>query len=293
MTQTADPTYDATQTGDSAGNATLSPRDAFGGLRVAVIIPALNEAPALPHVLAAIPSGVAMVIVADNGSTDGTGNVARKHGAVVVREPVRGYGRACLAALAHLEDGATSGVHAAVDVVVFLDGDASDRPDEMLRLVAPIADGSADLVIGSRTLGQREAGALTPQQVFGNWLACTLIRLIWGVRFTDLGPFRAIRASALRDLAMADTDYGWTVEMQVKAARAGLRTAEMPAGYRKRIGKSKVSGTIRGVFGAGTKILYVIGREAVFGPRVNANSAAVTGSSGAPDRPRTEKRPGT
>ena len=264
------------------------------GSPVWLVIPAYNEQDVIAQTLLRLPSGIfSQVVVADNGSDDNTAAIARESGATVISIPERGYGAACLAALAHLEEGAASGIHAAVDVVVFLDGDASDRPDEMVRLVAPIADGSADLVIGSRTLGQREAGSLTPQQVFGNWLACTLIRLIWRVRFTDLGPFRAIRASALRDLAMSDTDYGWTVEMQVKAARAGLRTAEMPAGYRKRIGKSKVSGTIRGVFGAGTKILYVIGREAVFGPRVSAAASAGTGSSGAPDRPRTEKRPGT
>lgn len=229
------------------------------GVTVGVIIPALNEARALPTVLTAIPPWVATVIVADNGSTDGTGDVARAHGARVVHEPVRGYGQACLAALAALPDD--------VEVVVFLDGDASDSPSEMASLLAPIADGSADLVIGSRTLGHRERGSLTPQQVFGNGLACLLIRLIWGQRFTDLGPFRAIRRDALVDLAMADTNYGWTVEMQVKAARARLRCTEVPVSYKRRIGVSKVSGTIRGVIGAGTKILYVIGREALSGAR--------------------------
>jgi hypothetical protein len=171
-----------------------------------------------------------------------------------VRESRPGYGQACLTAIAALPP---------VDVVVFLDGDASDDPSEMAGLVGPIARGEADLVLGSRTLGRRERGALTPQQIFGNWLACTLIRLIWGVRFTDLGPFRAIGSDALARLAMSDTDYGWTVEMQVRAARQGLRCLERPAAYRRRIGVSKVSGTLRGVVLAGTKILWVIGREAM------------------------------
>lgn len=224
-----------------------------GRLCVAVVIPALNEAAALPRVLTAIPDYVTLVVVADNGSTDGTGDVARTHGATVVAEPVRGYGRACLTALAALP--------ASIDVVVFLDGDASDVPQEMTRLLAPIAEGRADFVVGSRTTGRREAGSLTPQQIFGNGLACMLIRLIWGQRFTDLGPFRAIRTDALALLGMSDKDYGWTVEMQVRAARRGIRSLEVPVSYRRRIGVSKVSGTIRGVIGAGTKILYVIGRE--------------------------------
>lgn len=221
--------------------------------RVVVIVPVLNEAEALPRVLGSIPDWVAAVIVADNGSTDGSGAIARQSGAIVVEEPRRGYGAACLAALAAAPPS---------DIVVFMDGDASDDPADMARLVAPIAAGTADLVLGSRVMGRREPGSLTPQQIFGNWLACLLIRLIWDVRFTDLGPFRAIRRSALDKLGMADRDYGWTVEMQVKAARAGLRCLEVPANYRARIGRSKVSGTLRGVIGAGTKILYVIGREA-------------------------------
>ncbi|MGE0698678.1 MAG: glycosyltransferase family 2 protein [Hyphomicrobiaceae bacterium] len=228
-----------------------------GGLgTVVVVIPVLNEAEALPGVLAAMPDWVATVVVADNGSTDGSGEIAHRHGAIVVREPRRGYGSACLAALARAPDS---------DIVVFMDGDASDHPGDMVAIVAPIAAGEADLVLGSRTLGIRERGSLTVQQRFGNWLACLLVRLVWGVRFTDLGPFRAIRRSALDGLAMADRDYGWTIEMQVKAARLGLRCREVPVRYRRRIGRSKVSGTIRGVIGAGTKILYVIGRQALAG----------------------------
>lgn len=225
---------------------------------VAVIIPVLNEAQALPRVLAAIPPWVSCTIVADNGSTDGSGEIARRCGALVVREPRRGYGSACLAAMASLPP---------VDIVVFLDGDASDDAGEMAQIVAPIAAGEADLVLGSRMLGEREPGALTPQQIFGNWLACTLIRWIWGHRFTDLGPFRAIRRDALDRLGMADRDYGWTVEMQVRAARRGLVCREVPVCYRRRVGRSKVSGTIRGVIGAGTKILYIIAREALAGQR--------------------------
>ena len=222
---------------------------------VAVVIPVLNEAEALPKVLTGIPTWVAVVVVADNGSTDGSGAVAREHGAIVVREPRRGYGSACLKAIAALP--------ADIEIVAFMDGDASDDASQLAALVGPIARGEADLVLGSRVLGKREAGALTPQQILGNALACSLIRLIWGARFTDLGPFRAIRRSSLDELEMADPDYGWTVEMQVRAAKAGLVCLEIPADYRRRIGTSKVSGTFRGVIGAGTKILYVIGREAL------------------------------
>jgi len=172
----------------------------------------------------------------------------------VVREPRPGYGRACLSALKALPD---------VDVIVFLDGDASDDPADLDALLQPIRDKKADLVLGSRTMGQREKGALTPQQVFGNWLACLLMRLLWGHRFTDLGPFRAITRVAYKRLDMCDQNYGWTVEMQVKAVKRGLRCVEVPVRYRRRIGVSKVSGTIKGVIGAGTKILYIIGREAL------------------------------
>jgi glycosyltransferase involved in cell wall biosynthesis len=225
-----------------------------GGLRVGIVIPARDEAPALPHVLPHIPTWVAEVIVVDNGSRDGTADIARDFGARVVAEPRRGYGFACLAGIAALAP------H--VDTVLFMDADASDRPEEMARLLAPIAAGQADLVIGSRTAAA-EPGSLTPQQRFGNWLACALIRLIWGVRYSDLGPFRAIRRDALARLAMQDETWGWTVEMQVRAARIGLRTQEVPVGYRRRIGTSKISGTLSGTIRAGTKILWVIGTEAL------------------------------
>lgn len=177
---------------------------------IAVVIPARNEALALPHVLGAIPARVDHVIVADNGSTDGSADVARTHGARTVNVPQAGYGRACLAAIADAE---TLGA----DIIVFLDGDHSDYPEQMPQLYTPIVAGEADMVIGSRTRGRRTARALTPQQIFGNALACWLIARIWGYRYTDLGPFRAIRTSALRQLAMAEQTYGWTVEMQIRA----------------------------------------------------------------------------
>lgn len=217
--------------------------------RVSVIIPVLNEETSIGKVLSAIPPWVDEVVVVDNGSTDRTAEVARSHGARVVVEDRRGYGSACLAGLKSLSD---------PDVVVFLDGDFSDDPGEMALLVDPIASGEADLVIGSRGLGNREPGALTPQARFGNWLACKLIRWLWKVQYTDLGPFRAIRASALRRLGMHDPNYGWTVEMQIKATRFNLRVREVPVCYRRRIGKSKISGTVKGVLGAGSKILSTI-----------------------------------
>lgn len=220
-----------------------------------VVIPALNEEEALPLVLAEIPRElVRRIVVADNGSTDRTAEVAREAGAEVVREPRRGYGAACLRALAHLRDDPP-------EVVAFLDGDRSDRPDELPLLLAPIEAGRADLVIGSRVTGRRERGALTPQQRAGNAIACRALWLLYRVRYTDLGPFRAIRWSALERLGMRDRDYGWTVEMQIRAAKAGLAHAEVPVSYRRRIGVSKVSGTIRGTLGASRKILWTLVRH--------------------------------
>lgn len=226
----------------------------FSNLKVAVIIPAKNEAAGLPKVLTALPVWAAPVIVADYNSTDGTDKVALAHGAILVRVTRPGYGAACLQAMAQLPP---------CDVVVFLDADASDRAEDIAELVAPIAQGRAEFVLGSRTLGHRERGALTPQQRFGNWLACLLMRWLWGARFTDLGPFRAIRKDALDQLAMRDQNFGWTIEMQVRAVKQGLRWLEIPVSYRRRIGKSKVSGTVKGTIKAGAKILYIIGREAV------------------------------
>ena len=224
------------------------------GRHVSVIIPARDEEHAIAKVLAEIPAWVDDVIVVDNGSRDKTAFTARSAGARVVLEPQSGYGAACLAGIAAM--GKT-------DIVVFLDGDYSDYPADMTGLITPIVNGRADLVIGSRVNEHLEPGALTPQQRFGNWLATRLIRLIWGTRFTDLGPFRVITREALDNLAMRDRDFGWTVEMQIKAAEQGLRCAEVPVRYRKRIGQSKISGTISGTVRAGTKILSIIAQRAL------------------------------
>ncbi|MHC5040617.1 MAG: TIGR04282 family arsenosugar biosynthesis glycosyltransferase, partial [Planctomycetota bacterium] len=228
------------------------------GANIAAVIPALNEEASIAKVLGAIPPWVDDVVVVDNGSSDGTAEEAGKRGARVVAESRRGYGTACLKGIAALAD---------PDVVVFLDADFSDDPSEMARVVDPILDGRAELVVGSRTRGKREAGALTPQARFGNALAVRLIRFFWRVRFTDLGPFRAVSFRALERLGMADPDFGWTVEMQIKAARTGLRILEVPVSYRRRVGVSKISGTLRGVVGAGWKILSTIFREAL-GPKL-------------------------
>ena len=234
------------------------------GRRIGVIIPALNEEGAIGKVIEAVPDWVDYIVVADNGSRDQTSEVARNSGARVVREDERGYGAACLAGLQALPSS---------DIIVFLDGDYSDYPEDMEELIAPILTGGADMVIGSRVLGGAEHGSLTPQQVFGNWLATRLIRLLWGARFSDLGPFRAIRDDALRMLEMEDRNFGWTVEMQVKAAKAGLKFAEVPVRYRQRIGVSKVSGTMSGTIKAGTKILSVIGWHALSGSFVRSARA--------------------
>ena len=226
----------------------------YANLSIAVVIPALNEEESIGKVISHIPAWVDDIVVADNGSTDKTAKTAQIHGARVVIEPRRGYGAACLTALTTINN---------PDIVVFIDGDFSDYPQEMSCLVEPISKGEADIVIGSRVLGKRQKGALTPQQVAGNALACFLIRLIWKFSYTDLGPFRAVRFSSLQELHMKDRDYGWTVEMQIKAIRCGLNIQEVPVSYRQRIGQSKVSGTVKGVIGAGTKILYTIFKYAL------------------------------
>jgi len=223
-------------------------------VRVAVIIPAHNEAASLPRVLGAIPRGlVEEIVVVDNASTDRTAESARAGGATLLHEPRRGYGAACLRGLDHLRTRRP-------EVVVFLDADCSDRPEEMPLLLEPIARGEADLVIGSRLRGTRERGALLPQARLGNRVATILLRLLYGGRFTDLGPFRAIRFESLLRLGMVDRDFGWTVEMQVKALLAGLRVREVPVSYRRRVGRSKITGTLSGSVKAGVKILWTIGR---------------------------------
>jgi len=216
---------------------------------IAVIIPAMNEESSIGKVLGDIPGFVDDILVTDNGSTDNTSGAAKSSGARVFWEPRRGYGLACLKAMENL-------VHS--DIVVFLDGDYSDHPEEMINLVDPIALNKTDFVIGSRVLGEAEKGALAIQARFGNWLACKLMKLFWNYTYSDLGPFRAIRYSSLVDLNMKDQNYGWTVEMQIKALKRNLRITEVPVSYRKRIGVSKVTGTLRGVFGAGYKILATI-----------------------------------
>ncbi len=227
------------------------------GKRIGVVIPALDEEGAIGRVIAAIPDWVDEIVVADNGSSDHTAYAAEVAGAHVTIEPARGYGAACQAGLKSLPP---------VDIVVFLDGDYSDYPEDMHQLVDPILAHDADFVVGSRVLGTRERGALTPQQRFGNWLACHLMRRFFGTRFTDLGPFRAIRSEALSALDMHDRAYGWTVEMQIKAARSGLAIKEVPVRYRPRIGVSKISGTVRGTLLAGYTILSVIARSAMSRP---------------------------
>lgn len=222
---------------------------------MAVVIPALNEEQSLPHVLREIPTDlVDQVVVVDNASTDRTAQVAREGGATVIREERRGYGRACLTGIELLLDDSTAFLGDR-DVIVFLDADHSDYPEELGDVIAPLIADEAELVIGSRVLGGATMDALLPQAWFGNRLACTLMRLFFGARHTDLGPFRAIRVDALRHLEMGDPDYGWTVEMQLKARVARLRVVEVPVRYRQRIGESKITGTWRGTLGAAWKIL--------------------------------------
>ena len=221
-------------------------------MRVSVIIPTHNEAQAIERVLADLPRDLATeIIVVDSNSHDGTPDIAARMGARVTQEPRRGYGRACLTGLATAN---------AADIVVFLDGDYSDRPSELPILLAPIIEGRADIVLGSRLQKQRAAGALPWHQVFGNRLAAGMIRVLYGLQITDLGPFRAGRADVLRALALEEPTYGWAVEMILKGALAGYRVVEVPVSYYPRIGKSKISGTMKGTIGAGWFILSLIVR---------------------------------
>ena len=219
---------------------------------MSVIIPTHNEAQAIGRVLADLPSDlVTEVIVVDSNSTDGTPDLARSLGAEVIHEPRRGYGRACLTGLANAKN---------PDVVVFLDGDYSDRPSELPILLAPIIEGRADITLGSRLQDRRSAAALPWHQVLGNRLAASLIRLLYGLKISDLGPFRAVRAEVLRALALEQNTYGWAVEMILKGALAGFRVVEVPVSYHPRVGKSKISGTLKGTIGAGWFILSLIVR---------------------------------
>ena len=228
-------------------------------MRVSVIIPTHNEAQAIARVLADIPSDIAAeVIVVDSNSTDGTPEIAAKMGVRVIQEPRRGYGRACLTGLAAANS---------PELVVFLDGDYSDRPSELPVVLAPIIDGRADIVLGSRLHNQRIARALPWHQAFGNRLAASLIRFLYRLNISDLGPFRAARANVLRALALEENTYGWAVEMILKGALAGYRVVEVPVSYHPRIGKSKISGTLKGTIGAGWFILSLIVRYHFRRPR--------------------------
>jgi glycosyltransferase involved in cell wall biosynthesis len=221
------------------------------GVPVALIIPALDEELAIASLLENIDRGLVRdVIVGDNGSRDATAAIARSRGARVVRVDERGYGAACAGALATIADD--------IDVVLFMDADGSDDPAEIPRVLEPILSGRSDLVVGSRALGVVEPGALAPQQRFGNWLATRLISILYGHRYTDLGPFRAIRRGLLDRIVMRDRRYGWTVEMQVRALQLRARVTEVPVRYRKRVGRSKISGTVAGVLRAGYWILRTI-----------------------------------
>lgn len=226
-------------------------------MRIIVIIPAFNEARSIGSVVGDIPAGlVDEVVVVNNGSTDETEVNARNAGATVLREARRGYGWACLRGIAYA-------AKRDPDIIVFLDGDYSDHPDEMRALVEPIIQDRFDLVVGSRILGEREPGAMLPQALIGNRIACTLMRWIWNAPYTDLGPFRAIRYTSLQHLEMLDKTFGWTVEMQIKAISRGLRVTEVPVSYRRRVGVSKITGTVSGTIKASVRILFLIARYAV------------------------------
>lgn len=236
-----------------------------------VIIPAFNEARAIGRVIGDLPEDyVDEVVVVNNASTDETEQNARTAGATVLREPRQGYGYACLRGIEYAKTKEP-------DIVVFLDGDYSDHPDELPHLVDPIRQSEADFVIGSRIRGDTEPGAMLPQAEIGNRVACTLMRWVWGTEYTDLGPFRAIRFRDLLALDMQDKTFGWTIEMQIKAVLAGLRIREVPVSYRRRVGASKITGTISGTIKASAKILWTIVRFALAPPAVPHNPFERTG----------------
>ena len=216
--------------------------------KISIIIPALNEENSIGQVINSLPKIYYQLIVVDNGSNDSTRKIAKKNGAIVLIEKNRGYGNACLKGIQFLKK-------TPPDIVVFLDGDFSDYPQEIKKIIKPIEQKKVDFVIGSRIKSLREKGSMTPQQIFGNKLACFLLKLIYGGKFTDLGPFRAIKWDTLMDLNMIDKTYGWTIEMQLKVLRKKISYGEVPVSYRRRIGDSKISGTIRGSLFAGIKII--------------------------------------
>lgn len=224
-------------------------------LTIDVLIPAFNEENSVGKVIKEIPTFVRNIVVVNNNSNDATKLVAEDAGAIVLDEPQKGYGKACLTGMEYIKN-----LKIQPDILVFLDADYSDYPEQMSEVIRPIIKNGYDMVIGSRALGKREKGSMTFPQVFGNWLSTTLMRWIYKVDYSDLGPFRAIKWEKLKILGMVDENYGWTIEMQIKAAKLGLRHTEVPVDYRKRIGVSKVSGTVKGVFGAGWKILWTIWR---------------------------------
>ncbi len=248
---------------------TTPPLEVPPDLRIVVVVPALNEAESIARVVHGLRAQASVplqrVIVVDNGSTDDTGSIARAAGAHVVREDRRGYGAACRAGVLAASD---------ADVVVLMDGDAADDPADLVRIVEPLVWNEADLVVGSRTLGTVEAGAMTAQQFAGNRLICWLIRRIYGLEVTDLGPFRAIRRRDLLRLDMQELTYGWSTEMVIKAARAGYRYREVPVRYHRRIGQSKVGGTVRGSLRAGRSILRTTLHYSRWSPREMGHDAA-------------------
>jgi len=233
---------------------------------ISVIIPAFNEEASLPKVIADLPRTLIQeIIVVDNTSTDNTAEVARQLGCRVVSESQRGYGQACLAGI--------SALNPQTEIVVFIDGDRSDHGEQLEQIVEPIITDGYDFVIGSRALGAREPGAMTPQAYYGNKLACFLMKLFWGASYTDLGPFRAITFQALKRLHMHDQNFGWTIEMQIKAVENNLMIKEVPVDYRRRIGKSKISGTLKGTILAGEKILRTIFKYKFFKERRSTHPA--------------------
>lgn len=224
------------------------------GKNIVVIIPAYNEENAIGNVITDLPKDwIREVVVVNNNSNDATKDIAAKAGATVLDQPIQGYGNACLKGIEYIKQ-----LNPLPEIVVFIDADYSDHPEELPLLVRPLMEDGYDMIIGSRALGQKESGSMTPQQIFGNWLATRMIKAFYGIAYTDLGPFRAIKYDALIEIDMQDKTYGWTVEMQLKAAKLNMKVSEVAVNYRKRIGFSKISGTVKGTIMAGYKIIATI-----------------------------------